>query len=121
MIQLFAMPSRQYVNETFHANVFLSDWVDVSTCGGILVRFEIESGLDIGESVIFTHSLFNSGVYMGGATRTFTANGRYEVGFGRGDFDNTTTVDLTLQVIGRLRANAVAYSIAKGEDVLEWL
>lgn len=121
MITLYTLSSRQLNNTTFAIGpVLLSQFVDVQTCGGILVRFEIES-MNVGASIVLTYTIRNGAEYKGGASTTYRAVGKHEVGFGRGDFDDTTTIEATVQFIGRSRVNGVIYSVAKGEDVLEWL
>jgi hypothetical protein len=120
MIEIYSIPSRNYVDQTLTSGpVLLSDWVDVSTCGDILIRWQIEQ-IDPGEQVIFTYAMYNGAVYQGGRTINFTTVGYHQIGFGRGDFDTTTIVYLTLQVVGRVRMNAKAYSVAKGEAVPIW-
>jgi len=119
MITLHTFPSKNYVNKTFNTvNLNLASFVDVPTCGGILVRLEIES---INGQFIITDSMDKPGTYLGGSTNTYTQIGRYELGFGRGDFDDSTTISISVQIIGTARINATIYSVAKGEGVLEWL
>lgn len=121
MQELFSLPSRQYNNRTLETGLIrLSDHIDVSTLGGILVRWEIEE-IDAAGSVTVAYAMYNDGVYVGGVTKTYTEPGRYPFGFSRSDFDDTTTVEATLQVAGRARLYATVYSIGQGEDIPEWL
>lgn len=119
MDQLFAIPSRVYVNEVYDQTELLSDWVDVATCGGILGRLEIEN-IDAGESVAVAYEMYNGAEFMGGSGASWDQVGFYQFGFGRGDFDNTTSVRIIATVTGSVRLNAQVYSVAQGEDVPEW-
>lgn len=120
MITLFTLNSRQFNNQTFTLGpVLLSDFVDVPTCGGLLLRFEAES-INNGASIVIEYQLHNGGIFMGGSTTVCTLPGRYEIGIGREDMDNTTTISATVQFIGRSRVNAILYSTAKGEGIEPW-
>lgn len=121
MIQLFSLPNRNYVNETLDSgNILLSEWVDMPTCGGILLRLEIIA-IDPGEQVTFAYTMFNGADFRGGETIIYTAPAKEQVNFGRGDFDNSTIIRLVLTITGRVRLAGTAYSVAQGEDVPEWL
>lgn len=121
MIQLFNLPNRNYNDETLDSgDLLLSEWVDVPTCGGILLRLEIIA-IDPGEQVIFSYTMHNGSELRGRQTSIFTDQTRFQIGFGRSDFDQSTIIRLVLVVVGRVRLTGTAYSIIQGEDVPEWL
>jgi hypothetical protein len=116
---LYRQNSRQLTNTTLEFGpVLLSQIIDVSTCGDIRIHLEIES-MNPGASIICTYSMMNGAEYMGGSPLTYNLPGRYEMGFSRSDFDNTTSVEATVQFIGRSRINATIYNVKKGEFVPE--
>ena len=119
MITLVTISSRNLNNASLNFGpVVLAQYVDLPTCGGILLRFEVES---LSGSITITYAIKKDGVTVGSAVAVITAPGRAEIGFMRGDLDNTSTVEATVVVVGRSRVNGVLYSVVQGEDVLEWL
>lgn len=121
MIELIALNSRQFNNQTFDLGPeLLSDHVDVSTCGGLLLRLEVES-MNPGASITLNYQLHNGAIFMGGSTTEIIEANRYEISIGRSDMDNSTTITASVVFTGRSRINAILYSMAKGEDIPEWL
>ncbi len=121
MITLATLSSRQFNNQTFTLGpVLLSSLVDVPTCGGLLLRFEVES-INSGASFTIIYQLHKGAELMGDSTTMVNTVGRYETTIGRSDMDYTTTITATVQFTGRSRVNAVLYSIAKGGGIDLWL
>ena len=98
----------------------LSDWVTVDDVGGILVRIECLS-IDTGAEIITNYSMYNAGVKLGNGISIQSEPGRFELGFMRGDFDDTTEIQGVIQVLGRARFSIGIYSYDATEDVPEWL
>lgn len=118
MQTIFAAPMRQNNNTTLDSGLQrLSDWVaDVSAVGGIHLRIDCSS-IDAGDQLIVHYAMFNGGVEVGSSQRVISAPGKYEIGFSRGDFDNTSDIQGTVQVVGRSRFSLEVLTSAKGEDI----
>jgi hypothetical protein len=118
MIELFSVPTRNYNNRNFDTTRLLSSLVDVQACGGLLLRLEI---ISITGQITISYEIRNGNTYEGGAVHTVSQVGKHQIGFGRGDFDSSTTITVSIVLSGNARLGAILYSVAQGEDVLEWL
>ena len=120
MTTLYEITRRTVSDRTFNANkINLSRLVTVSNIDDIRVRFEIFS-LSNGAHVSFTYSMYNSDVYMGGATNNYSNIGKHEIGFGRGDFNDNTDISVSVDIVGTVEIGITVYSVENGEEVEAW-
>ena len=125
METLYNAPVRT-LNNTIDStgDILLSDFVTVPGLGDIRVRLELVSILQTGSYVVIS-GLWNNGPTSSGVMASFyniwDTPGNYELGFSRGDKDNTTRVIGTMYVVGRVRAGLEILATEQGEDIPEWL
>ncbi len=121
METIFAVPMRNNNNNLLDSGlVLLSDWVIVAEIGGIRLRIDCVS-IDGGAEILLNYTLFNNSSPTGGGSNSIDVIRKYDMEFGRSDFDNTTEVRCTIETIGSARFSIEALSVAIGEDVPEWV
>ena len=121
MESLFAIPMRQNNNNILNSElILLSDWMTVADVGGIHLRIDCIS-INLDAEIIVNYIMRNGDVEMGSGGVTFSEIGKHEIVFSRSDFDDTTTIQGNIQVVGRARFSVEILKSDKGEDLLEWL
>jgi hypothetical protein len=100
-------------------DLLLSDFVTVATLGEVRLRLEIAS-IDAGAEVQISVDWRNGDLVLGSFSRTRNAAGYYEFGISRGDADDTTIFNASINFVNRCRAGFDVLAITQGEDVLPW-
>ena len=103
----------------YYNDILISDYVNMETVGDLRFRLTVDRVWS-GAEVVVTWRFTTGGVIGAESSMRYVEVGYYELGCNRSDFDDTTTLDATVQTIGRVRFGFVILSAEQGEDVLPW-